>query len=182
MAARVPKITDDEMSAEQKRIAAIIGGARGGTVDGPFALWLRVPEIAERAQHFSDRIRSKSTIEQRLFEVMVLAATRPWSATYAFEAHARTAERLGVSPAVVDAIRQRRTPPFERDDERLVFDTVTELTQSRKLSGPSYDRALAALGRESLIELITAAGFYTMIAMMLVAFDVPPSGGAQPLS
>jgi 4-carboxymuconolactone decarboxylase len=182
VAPRVPKITEAEMSAEQRRIAEIIGGARGGIVDGPFALWLRVPEIAERAQHFSDRIRSKSTFEKRLFEVMVMAATRPWSATYAFEAHARTAESLGVAPAVVDAIRQRRTPLFDREDERLVYDTVTELMQSRKLSDASYGRALEAFGREGLIELITAAGFYNMIAMMLAAFDVPPPAGIQPLS
>jgi 4-carboxymuconolactone decarboxylase len=175
--ARLPKLTDDEMTAEQRAAREIIGPTR---VDGPFALWLRVPLIAERAQGLSEAVRAKGTFEPRLFELITLAATRPWAATYPFEAHARHAETNGVSPEVVDAIRHRRTPPFTRDDERLVFDTVTELTASRTLGQAGYDRALAALGPERLVELITAAGLYTMIAMMAVAFDVdPPAGRAR---
>jgi 4-carboxymuconolactone decarboxylase len=169
------------MSPEQRRIAQVIGGARDGVVGGPFAIWLRIPEIAERANHFSDRIRSKSKVERRLFELMVIAVARAWSAQYEWLAHARQGEEAGLSPAVVDAIRQRRTPAFEREDERVVFDTITELSVTRTLSQAAYDRALAAFGQDLLIELITGAGFYTMIAMMLNAFDVPAAGGARPL-
>ena len=42
-------------------------------------------------------------------------------------------------------------------------------------------RALAALGLDLLIELIAAAGFYTLVAMTLNAFDVPVPGGKRPL-
>jgi 4-carboxymuconolactone decarboxylase len=181
MAARVPPIPAADLTPDQQRIHDAIAGARGGSVGGPFAIWLRIPEIAERANHFSDRIRSKSKVERRLFELMVIAVARAWSAQYEWLAHARQGEAAGLSPAVVEAIRQRRTPVFERDDERLVFDTVTELSVTRTLSQATYDRALAAFGQDLLIELITGAGFYTMIAMMLNAFDVPAPGGAHPL-
>ena len=56
---------------------------------------------------------------------------------------------------------------------------MSELIETRSLSDASYARAQAALGLELLIELIAAAGFYTMIAMTLVAFDVPARGGKR---
>lgn len=181
MAARVGPLAAAELTPDQKRIHDAIAGTRGGSVGGPFAIWLRIPEIAERANHFSDRIRSNSKIERRLFELMVIAVARVWSAQYEWLAHAQQGEEAGLSAAVVDAIRLRRTPAFEREDERVVFDTITELSQTRTLSQASYDRALAAFGQGLLIELITGAGFYTMIAMMLNAFDVPARGGERPL-
>lgn len=49
------------------------------------------------------------------------------------------------------------------------------------MSSATYDRALAALGLDLLIELVTAAGFYTMVAMMLQTFAAPVPGGATPL-
>ena len=49
------------------------------------------------------------------------------------------------------------------------------------MSQPAYDRALAALGLDLLIELIVAAGFYTMVAMTLNTFDAPVPGGKRPL-
>ncbi|HJX08907.1 MAG TPA: hypothetical protein VJ733_00205 [Candidatus Binatia bacterium] len=67
------------------------------------------------------------------------------------------------------------------EDERLVYEIISELVETRTLSQPSYERALAALGLDLLIELITAAGFYTMIAMVLNAFDAPVPSGEQPL-
>lgn len=179
--ARVQDLKPEEMSAEQRRIHDEIGGARGGVVRGPFAIWLRLPEIADRANQFGNALRLAGKLDRRLFELMVLVIARHWSAQYEWFAHAEQARKLGVSDGVIEAIRAGRRPSFDKDDERLVYDTVLELAVSKTLSQPTYDRALAALGQELLIELVTAAGFYTMVAMMLNAFDAPVPGGAQPL-
>ena len=73
------------------------------------------------------------------------------------------------------------SPTFDRDDERLVYDLVTEMNETRTLSQPTYDRAVALLGLDHVIELITALGFYTMVAIMLNGFDAPVPGGERPL-
>ena len=179
--ARIHNLKPEEMSAEQRRIHDEIGGARGGVVRGPFAIWLRLPEVADRANQFGNALRLAGKLDRRLFELMVLVIARHWSAQYEWFAHEEQARKLGVSDGVIEAIRAGRRPMFDMDDERLVYDTVLELATSKTLSQPAYDRALDALGQELLIELITAAGFYTMVAMMLNAFDAPVPGGVQPL-
>ena len=95
--------------------------------------------------------------------------------------HEKNGLEAGLTQPVVDAIRTRCVPEFAREEERVVYDTITELNETRALSAPAYDRALRALGLDLLIELIAAAGFYTMVAMTLNAFDAPVPGGKRPL-
>src|SRR5262245_19406681 len=179
--ARVPHLLPDELTPEQKRVHDAIAGARGGAVGGPFSIWLRLPEIAGRANHVGNGLRGRGRLDRRLFELMILVVARQWSAQYAWFVHERAARQAGVSDAVIEAIRTRRTPPFERDDERLVYDIVMELSTTKMLSQASYDGLVASSGLERTIELITATGFYTMVAMMLNAFDAPVPGSARPL-
>ncbi len=147
---------------------------------GPFAIWLRNPAIAEAADRLGSILR-KGSLDRRLFEIMVLVVARHWSAQYEWFAHARHALEEGIPPEVVEAIRHRRKPEFSRDDDRLIYELVTEMNETRTLSQPTYDRAVAALGLDRVIELITAIGFYTMVAIMLNGFDAPVPGGERPL-
>ena len=178
---RVPDLSLEGLTPEQKRIYSEIAGTRGGVVRGPFAIWLRTPAVAERANQFGNALRLDGRLDRRLFELMVLIVARHWSAQYEWFAHEQAALQAGLSPEVVEAIRDRRLPGLPRDDERLVYEIITELTETRTLSQPSYDRAVALLGLDLLVELITAAGFYTMVAMTLNAFDAPVPGDARPL-
>ncbi len=178
---RLPDLQLENLTSQQKRIYDEIAGPRHGVVRGPFPIWLRIPELADRANQFGNALRVNGKLEKRLFELMVLIVARHWSAQYEWFAHAKAALEAGLSPEIVDAIQNRRRPESFREDERLVYDLVTELIDTRTLSQSSYDRALAALGLDLLIELITAAGFYTMIAMVLNVFDAPVPTGKRPL-
>jgi hypothetical protein len=40
--------------------------------------------------------------------------------------------RAGLSGETIEVIRARRRPEFGRDDERIVYDLVTELLASKK--------------------------------------------------
>jgi len=179
--ARVPELEPEKLSAEQKRVyAEIQNRVRGGTVRGPFAALLNAPNVADAAVRLYSAFRD-AKLEKRLFELMILVVARNASAQFEWFAHAPRAIEAGISAEAVEAIRRHHTPNLTREDERLVYDTVLELSVQKRLSQASYDRALAALGMEQLVELIAGAGFYTMIALTLNAFDVPVPGGERPL-
>ena len=174
---RVAPLAESAMDDEQKTVAGAIAGARGGVLGGPFAVWIRVPEIAKRVNHLSDRLRKQSGFEKRLVELMVLMIVRPYRAHYAWSAHARQALGEGLEPEVVEAIKTGDVPHFTRADEQLIYDIFSELNATRALSDATYARGLDMFGLELMIEMITTAGLYTMIAMMLAVFDVPPASG-----
>jgi 4-carboxymuconolactone decarboxylase len=179
---RIPEISSQEMTAEQKRIHNEIASGRSGNVRGPFAIWLRLPDLADKANQLGNTLRLHGNLEKRLFELIVLVTARHWTAPYEWIIHEDVAIKAGLAREVVEAIRAHQRPAFVRDDEELVYDAVMEIYETRRLSQATYDRALALLGLDLLIEMVAAAGFYTMVAITLNAFDVPVPGGKAPLT
>lgn len=181
--ARIDPIPMDEMTPDQRRINDEIAGTRGGgAAKGPFALWLRTPELADKANAFGSHLRHETSVPQRLVELAVLVVARTYTAQYEWHAHAAHADKVGLDPALVEAIRTRQEPVIEKEDERIVHAVATELSVDRTLSDATYARAVAVLGQQTVLDLVTIIGFYTMVAVVLVSIDVDiPDGGAKPL-
>jgi 4-carboxymuconolactone decarboxylase len=177
---RVPHLTLEEMTPEQRRLYDAIAAGRA-RVGGPFAIWLRTPPIAEAANDFGNALRRDSRLDKRLFEIMVLVIAHRWGAQYEWFTHAAHARQAGVSDAVIESLREGRVPAFERDDERLVYEVTSELLQAKVLSDATYRRALDFFGLDLLIEFVTGVAFYTSVAVVLNAFDVPTPDGSKPL-
>jgi 4-carboxymuconolactone decarboxylase len=168
---RLPEIDATKLSPEQRAIYDQIMRARGH-MRGPFAVWLRNAELCENTLKLQEMFASRVKLERRLLELMILIAARLASAQYAWFIHEPHALKFGISPEVIQTIRERRTPEFTRDDERLVYDITTELNTTRALSEATYNRGLAMFGEQVLVELVSAVGFYSMVAMTLNAFAV----------
>jgi 4-carboxymuconolactone decarboxylase len=179
--ARLPPIDPNKLSPEARTAYDEILRVRG-QVRGPFAIWLRSPELCEIALKMQDWFPKRAKLERRLLELMILVMARQATAQFAWFVHEPQALKAGVSKSVVDAIRERRTPDFDKADERLVYDITRELQSTNTLSPASYERALAMFGQEVLVELVSAVGFYAMVAMTLNAFDAPVTSGAPPLA
>ena len=179
--ARIHDLKPEEMSARQKHLAAEIGGPRGGVVRGPFAIWLRNPDLVDKANQLGNLLREGTTVPRRLSELAILVTARHWSAQYEWFAHEHQAIEQGVSKEVVEAIRARKRPSFAKPDEKAVYDICHELYESKKVSEATYKAVVDTLGQQMVIELMTIASFYAMIAMFLVTFEAPVPGGAKPL-
>ena len=178
---RLPDIDANKLSAEQRAIYDRMMRERGH-MRGPFAVWLRNAELCEHTLKLQEMFASRVKLERRLLELMILVAARQATAQYAWFIHEPYALKFGISPEVVQAIRERRTPDFTRDDERLVYDVTMELNTTRTLSEASYQRGMALFGEEVMVELVGAIGFYSMVAMTLNAFAVPAPLDKQPLA
>lgn len=171
-----------QLSAEQQRLYEEFAGTRGGSIRGPFSVWLHTPAIAEGANKMAMALRLNGKLEKRLFELAVLIVIRRGLAQFPWFVHRGAAVEAGLAPAVVDAIEARRTPPFAREDERVIYDLVNELVETKSLRQESYQRGLTQLDRERLIELVSVVGYYTLITMVVNSFDVDTPDGSRPLS
>ena len=177
--ARLDPLPLDELSPEQKAMHAVLGSTRK-RVSGPFAIWLRNPPVADAANKLTLALRENGKVEKRLYELIVLTVVRHWSARYAWASHEGAARASGLAPDVIEAIRHQRKPELKKDDERLVYETVTELLERKPLSQATYDRMLKQFGLELTIEIISIAGLYSMVATVLNGFDVPTPNGETP--
>jgi 4-carboxymuconolactone decarboxylase len=173
--ARIDDIKRENLDARQQQLYDDIMLTRPrGKLTGPFSVWLNTPDIAEPANALANRFRVKPTLDKRLIELIILMLCREATVKYAWSVHAPLAVKEGLSQDTVDAIRARKRPDFKRDDERLIYDFVTELLATKTVSAATFERATAALGRDGMIEAVSCAGFYGMIGFVLNVFDIPP--------
>ncbi|MDH3442924.1 MAG: carboxymuconolactone decarboxylase family protein [Deltaproteobacteria bacterium] len=177
---RLPEIDEAKLSAEQRVIYDRIMRARGH-MRGPFAVWLRNAELCENTLKLQEMFASRVKLERRLLELMILVSARLATAQYAWFIHEPHALKFGISPEIVQAIREGRAPEFTRDDERLVYEITSELNTTRTLSEASFQRGMAMFGEQIMVELVSAIGFYVMVATTLNAFSVSVPGGKTPL-
>ena len=179
--ARLDPLKMEELTPEQKALHAELGRTRK-RVSGPFAIWLRNPALADAANKLTLSLRENGKLEKRLFELIVLIVVRHWSAQYAWAAHEGAAAAAGLSADAIEAIRHRRKPDLKKDDERLIYETVSELLEHKPLSQSTYDRFVKQFGLDLAIEIISIAGFYSMVATVLNGFDVPTPNGERPFN
>jgi 4-carboxymuconolactone decarboxylase len=178
---RLPEIDATKLAPEQRAIYDRMMSERGH-MRGPFAVWLRNAELCQSTLKLQEMFASQVKLERRLLELMILVAARQSTAQYAWFIHEPYALKFGIAPEIVQAIRERRTPDFVRDDERLVYDITTELNTTRTLSEATYQRGMTMFGEQAMVELVSAIGFYSMVAMTLNAFAVSVPTGKEPLA
>ena len=178
---RIPEIDPKELSPEQRAIYDRLMRERGH-MRGPFAVWLRNAELCESTLKLQEMFAARVKLDRRLLELMILVAARLASAQYAWFIHEPHALKFGISPEIIQAIRERRTPDFNREDERLIYDLTVELNSTRTLCESSFQRGMAMFGEQVMVELVSAIGFYAMVAMTLNAFAVSVPGDKEPLA
>jgi hypothetical protein len=69
-------------------------------------------------------------------------------------------------------VRDERPTAGLTPREAVLVDTVRALFRTRQLTAAEFARAEAELGRPALIEVVTLAGYYGMVGLVLNAFEV----------
>jgi 4-carboxymuconolactone decarboxylase len=141
---------------------------------------LHCPEITEVWHPLGEMLRLKSSFPLRLSEFTILLAARGMDCDYVFNAHMGIAVKNGLPQAVVDAMAKRERPGFVNADEEAVYDYCTELTEKKFVSDKTYARALELFGAPGVVELTALLGYYTMVAMTVIAHEMPLPAGAPP--
>ena len=179
----------DATSAQKDVIDAIAGGARGrsrslesllderGGLAGPFNAWVHRPDLGIVVQRLGERLRFHGTLPGAAREIAILTVGARWMAEYEWWAHCRVGRRGGVSEETIDAIRRGERPSLSDPVEQAAYDFTSALLETGRVNPASYDAARAQLGDGGLVELVTLAGYYTLVSFTLNAFEVPLPGG-----
>ena len=177
---RMGPIAESDFTPAQRDALADFKATRGVGFSGPWHVLVRSPELLTHAQRMGEYLRYRCSLSGRLSELAILLIAREWTQDFEFGTHRGHALKAGVSEATIAAIREGRRPDALSDDERLVWDFVTELQRTRRVSDTTYARALARFGEQGCVDLAGICGYYSLLAMaMNVARVPPPSGEAR---
>jgi 4-carboxymuconolactone decarboxylase len=181
--ARLTDIVPEKLTPEQRRVYDAIASGPRGRVQGPLRVWLKSPDLADKAQALGAFCRFGTSLPPRLSELAILVTGAHWQAGFEWFAHAPIGIKAGLDAAAVEAIRKGEKPQFAQADEVAVYAFAQELTTKRRVSEPTYRQAVEALGEKTVVELVGILGYYTLISMTIVAFDVAiPDGAKEPFA
>jgi 4-carboxymuconolactone decarboxylase len=186
--ARLKDIPDAQMTAQQRILAAEMMKSRGkitnlGSIGGPFGVFLHAPDYGDHAQKLGAHCRYRTAVPPRLSEFAILVIARLWRAQYEWHAHAPIAASAGISAKTIKDLQAGRAPKSAPKDERAVYDFISELHKTKRVSDKTYARVHALLGDAGMVEFAGILGYYTLIAMTLNVFRVPlPAGAALPFA
>lgn len=185
---RLTPLTRSDLDDEQGEVWDALVDSRGTGVDlvgadgaliGPFNSFVHAPKIGKRLSSLGGLLRFRTSIDRRLSEVAICTVGAYWHAEFEFYAHAPMAIEHGVDSAMIDAMREGRTPEFARDDERVVYDIVTQLLANHRVDAATFEAGKELLGEQGLVELVSTVGYYCLISMTLNLFEVPLPEGAD---
>jgi len=177
---RLPAIDPAKLNPDQRKVYdSIASGPRGG-VRGPFLALIHVPELTNRIQHLGEYLRFNTSYPPRLSELAIIVTARHFDCQYEWHAHAPLAVKGGLAQAIVDAVREKRRPQKMQADETAVYDFVSELVSRNKVSDAAYQRVVELFKITGAVELAGLVGYYIMVAMTLLAHEVPLPAGTAP--
>jgi 4-carboxymuconolactone decarboxylase len=160
---------------------AILAGPRG-VVEGPLRIWLLSPDLAIKAQELGAFCRYRTSLPPVLSELAILVMGSFWRAGFEWHVHAPIAAEAGLDLRAIAAIRSG-APPVLEGAQLAVYRFAHALLATHEIDDATYDAALAAVGRQGVVELVGILGYYGLISMTIKAFRIPsPEGADDPFS
>jgi 4-carboxymuconolactone decarboxylase len=182
MAERLAPTTYEQLAPDVRPLADDILKVSSAGLGGPYNALLRSPEMARRCFDLLDYLRFKTTVEKRLNEFAILIQARLANAQYEGWAHGPIAQRAGLSPDIIEQLRQCRRPQGMQADESLVYDFCVQLSLNHRVPDALWQRTVKHFGEQTVMDLVVLSGTYVMVSMVLNATQVEiPGGGAEPL-
>ena len=178
---RFPQLTMDQLSDLQKPLGEQIMKVSSVGIGGPYNPIIRSPVLGQRLYDLFYYLRWQTSVPTRLNEFAILIIGRQWRSQVEWFAHAPLAAKAGLSADVIAELKAGNRPSKMADDEAVVYDFVTELTTTKKVSDETYARARKVFNDQQIVDLTAVAGNYVMVAMILaMAEETVPPGKEEP--
>jgi len=171
---RLPVLESAQLSPTQKKIHDQIASGPRGNVAHIFRLLLNSPGLTDTAQRVGAYLRYGSSLSDRVREFAIVVAAAYWKVDYEWRAHAPLAQKAGILEATLEEVGLGRRPSFTDDTDRIVYDYVTDAIKQSGIDNATFEDARRVFGDEQMVDLTAIAGYYTMLATFMNAFELQP--------
>ncbi len=172
MARIAPKTGRQDVAPEYRHIVDDVSDVFG-SVRGPFGMMLHSPELAALVLPLVPFLREKSIVPPLLRMVGVLAAVRERKSRYVWAAQVRFGRGIGVREDLIALLRAGGDPAGLPEDESDLIDYARQLMRTNRVDQALFDRLNGRHGPQWMVEMTAAINFYTFLAGIANAFDVP---------
>ena len=141
-----------------------------------YQLLANAPQMLRAWTGIAWPLRNDAECPRRLRELIILRIAQLTDASYEWESHLGFAERHGVRPTQVDALRDWQTSAEFDDRERALLQLADQLTLCGDLPYASFEPLTRHFSDSEIVEVILTAAFYCCVSRVLkaVALEATP--------
>jgi 4-carboxymuconolactone decarboxylase len=121
-------------------------------------------------------VRWLSPLGRQLTELAILTAAREHDQPYEWSLHEMEALAVGLEPAVIDVVRNRRPVTGLPDKQAVIVEVGRAVFRTHTVPPDTYARALKTLGKADLVDIVSLMANYAGTATRLTAVNqqMPP--------
>src|SRR5438128_9544980 len=179
MARLTPITGKNQVAAADHAIVDAIVESRGA-VQGPFTMYLHCPKLAGRVAHLGAYVRFEGSLDMRARVLAAMTVAREFEAVYVWGAQTGGARRLGVPETTIAAIRENHSRGIPLEDAEIV-EFTRQLLRKHRVDDASAKALRTRLGNDGFIQLTSAIGYYSMLAMTVNACELEAAPNAEVL-
>ncbi|AYF73467.1 carboxymuconolactone decarboxylase family protein [Nocardia yunnanensis] len=133
-----------------------------GRTGGLFRGWL----------HFSGRLMPGGALRRYESELVILRVAHLRECEYETEHHIRLGRRAGVTPEILDRLREGPAAAGWTDKERALLTAVDQLVTTRDLDDQAWQALAAHYDERRLIEIVLLTNQYEGLASTITALRI----------
>ena len=170
------------LSVEQAKAAAKACGIRESMAGlSVYRTLLRHPQLASAVNHLlTTLLFTGNKLDVRLRELLIMRIGWTTGAKYEWTQHWHFAERVGLPPEDVIAVRDWRSSTRLGAADRAVLAAVDDTLERGKISDPVWSECVRHVGNpEQLLEMVIAIGNWNMFSQLLRSVEIPLEDGVK---
>ena len=170
------------LPVEQAKTAAGECGIRESMASlNVYRTLLRHPQLASAVNHLlTTLLFTGNKLDVRLRELLIMRIGWTTGAKYEWTQHWHFAERVGLPPEDVIAVRDWRSSTRLSAADRAVLAAVDDTLEQGKISDAVWAECVQHIGSpEQLLEMVIAIGNWNMFSQLLRSIGIPLEEGVM---
>jgi AhpD family alkylhydroperoxidase len=123
-------------------------------------------------------VRSASSLEPGMRELVILATAHELGQAYEVAHHTEAATRAGVPPEKIAAVSPGASLDALWAAERCAVEFARQAAVTRTCDNVTFARLQSLFSREQIVDLVVTCGWYQLCAVILDTFQVELEPGA----
>ena len=169
----------DEAGQKAYDQAATPGRSVAG-LQGPAGIQLYSAKTLEHLQGLYNYLRYEAGFSTTTREICILVVAREMDNQFQWVMHEAVALKEGVSPAIIEIIRNRQSTEALDELDAVVIELGREAYTGHQVTSATFARALAMFGANRLVDLVLLMANAATTSALLTVFDMQLRPGMKP--
>ena len=169
--ARVHLVGKDEAPAEVKEIFQKIEDS-GARVINLYRVVANSPKVLLNFLRLGNSVIGRMGLLPKWRELVILRVAKLTNSEYEWAQHTSLALEMGISQGQLDKIGDWRNSSAFNDEERAILQYTDEMSQNVSVADQTFSTLKKFFDEQTIVELTLTAGYYAMIARILVPLQV----------